>query len=170
MPHSLYDASVGTFQQMLRSTDNVLAGWRAHCETTGLAPDDILETRLIDDMLPFRFQVLSVAHHSLGALQGIEEGVFEVTPPGSGDEDLRALEELVAQTRAGLDAYTPEAVDGFAGRTVEFRFTGNSVPFEASNFLRSFSLPNFYFHVTMAYGLVRMRGAPIGKRDFLGLG
>ena len=170
MALSLYDASVGPFRQMLRSTENVLGAWRAHCERNDIAPDDILETRLIEDMLPFRYQVLAVPHHSLGALRGIEEGVFDHAAPGSGDEDLRALEELIARTRAGLDTYAPEAVNGLAGRTVQFRITGNSVPFQASSFLLSFALPSFYFHVTMTYGLLRMRGAPIGKRDFLALG
>ena len=76
MAISLYDATVGTYQQILTSVEGVLAKGRAHCEEAGIDLNDVVETRLIDDMLPFRFQVISVAHHSLGALKGVEAGVF----------------------------------------------------------------------------------------------
>ena len=68
---ALYDATVGTYRQILGAIEGVLNKGREHCEANGIDLNDVVETRLIDDMLPFRFQVISVAHHSLGAMKGV---------------------------------------------------------------------------------------------------
>ena len=167
MPTSLHDATVGTYRQILGATANVLEKGRAHCEANGIALDDVVQTRLIDDMLPFQFQVVSVAHHSLGALQGVDAGVF--TPPSPAGEDYAALQALVAQALEGLDEFTPERVNGFEDKALEFRLGKNAIPFQGGKFLLGFSLPNFYFHATTTYDMLRMKGAPIGKRDFMNL-
>ena len=67
-----------------------------------------------------------------------------------------------------LEAETPAAIDALADREVVFEFKGNRLPFTASGFLTSFSLPNFHFHATTAYDILRSRGVPIGKRDYMG--
>jgi len=169
MSISLHDASVGTFQQVLGATQRILAKSRAFFEEEGMVLDEVVGARLVDDMLPFGFQIVSIVHHSHGAIQGVEDGVFLVTPADSADQPYPALEDLVARTRNALSEYSHEVVDGLAGRPVEFRYRDNVVPFTAEAFLLTFSLPNFYFHATTAYDLLRMLGAPIGKRDFLGL-
>ena len=169
MSISLYDASIGTFQQVLGATQRVLAKSRAYFEEEGIALDGVVDSRLIDDMLPLGFQIVSIVHHSHGAIRGVEEGVFEVVPVDSADQPYPALEDLVARTQTALQDYSYEAVNGLAGRLLEFRFRDNVVPFMAEAFLLTFSLPNFYFHATTTYDLLRMLGAPIGKRDFLGL-
>ena len=166
MPASLYDASVGTFLRMLDAVGNVLERGQKHCEANDIDLADVVETRLIEDMLPFRFQVVSVAHHSLGAIQGVEAGVFR--PPTVANEDYGQLRTLVADARAGLAEYSPETVNGFAGGDLMFELGRNRMPFVAEDFLLSFSLPNFYFHATTAYDMLRMKGTPIGKRHFLG--
>ena len=170
MSISLYDVSVGTFQRVLGATQTVLAKSRAHFDTEGIALDEVVGSRLVDDMLPFGFQIVSVVHHSLGAIEGVEAGAFSVVPADSADQPYPALEDLLARTRDALDGYSRETVDGLAGRDLEFRFRDNVVPFKAEVFLVTFSLPNFYFHATTAYDLLRMLGAPLGKRDFLGVG
>ena len=170
MSISLYDVSVGTFQQVLGATHAVLAKSRAYFEEEGVALDEIVGARLIDDMLPFGFQVVSVVHHSLGAIQGVETGVFSVVPADSADQSYRALEDLLVRTREALDGYSRDTVERLEGRAMEFRFRDIVVPFRAETFLVTFSLPNLYFHATTAYELLRMRGAPLGKRDFLGAG
>ena len=166
MPASLYDASVGTYTQILGAVGGVLEKGRAHCEANGIDLGDVVESRLIDDMLPFRFQVISVAHHSLGAIQGVEAGVFG--PPSMSDLDYAGLQGLVTQAREGLDAYSRETVNGFEGKAMEFRMGKMAMPFAAEDFLLSFSLPNFYFHAATTYDLLRMKGTPIGKMNFLG--
>ena len=166
MSTSLYDATVGTYQQILPAVEGVLDKGRAHCEANGIDLDDVVGMQLIDDMLPFRFQVISVAHHSLGALKGVEAGVF--TPPPSLDLDYAGLQGLVADAREGVAGYTREQVAGFEGNPMEFRMGRLTMPFKAEDFLLTFSLPNFYFHATTTYDMLRMKGTKIGKGDFMG--
>ena len=166
MSTSLYDATAGTYQQILGAVEAVLEKGRTHCEANGIDLDDVVAMRLIDDMLPFRFQVISVAHHSLGALQGVEAGVFG--PPTMSELDYTGLQALVSDARDGVGQYTRETVDRFEGKPMEFRMGSLSMPFNAEDFLLTFSLPNFYFHATTTYDMLRMKGTPIGKRDFMG--
>ena len=166
MSTSLYDAIVGTYKQILPAIEGVLEKGRRHCEEQGIDLDDVIGMQLIDDMQPFRFQVISVAHHSLGALKGVEAGVF--SPPPSLDLDYAGLQGLVADAREGVAAYTREQVGGFEGNAMEFRMGSLVMPFKAEDFLLTFSLPNFYFHATTTYDMLRMKGTQIGKRDFMG--
>ena len=166
MAFSLYDATVGTYQQILPAVEGVLDKGRAHCEASGIDLNEVVEMRLIEDMLPFRFQVISVAHHSLGALKGVEAGVFG--PPSMSELDYAGLKALVVEAREGLDAYDRDTVDGFAGKAMEFRMGQFKMPFDAEDFLLTFSLPNFYFHATTTYDMLRMKGTQIGKQDFMG--
>jgi hypothetical protein len=166
MAISFYDVSVASYLQILGAASGVLAKGRAHCEKNGIDLGEVVETRLYPDMLPFRFQVVSLAHHSLGAIQAIEAGVFR--PPAVAGESYADLEKRVADARAGLQACTREAVDALEARDVVFKLGERSMPFVARDFVLSFSLPNFYFHATTAYDILRVKGAPIGKRDFMG--
>jgi hypothetical protein len=167
MTISLYDASVGTYQQILGAVGAFLEKGRSHCQANGIDLASLVETRLYPDMLPFRFQIVSVAHHSLGALKGIQAGVF--APPNPPTEyDYAGLQNLVKETLAGVGAFDAATVNGFAGKDVVFKIGDRAMPFTAENFVLSFSLPNFYFHASTAYDILRMKGVPIGKRDFMG--
>jgi uncharacterized protein len=165
MAISLYDVSVVSFQQVLAGVSGFLEKGRAHCIAHDIDPNEMVESRLHPDMFPLSFQVASVAHHSLGALQGVEAGVFG--PPNAGDLDYAGLQALVAEAQAGLSGYTREAVEAMEGKDVEFRLGANRLPFVAEGFLMSFSLPNLHFHATTAYDILRMKGVPLGKRDYL---
>jgi hypothetical protein len=167
MAISLYDVSVASFLQTLGGVAGFLDRGLAHCQDNGVDPNEIVQSRMCPDMFDFRFQVTSVAHHSLGAIEGVKAGVFS---PG-GDQsaqDYTGLQKTIADAIAGLEALTPEEVNGFEGKEVAFEFRGARIPFTAENFLMSFSLPNFHFHATTAYDLLRSRGVPIGKRDYMG--
>jgi hypothetical protein len=167
MPFSLYDATVANFQQGLAALDSILGRAPAHFESQGKPLAEIVAARLAPDMLPFSFQVVSAAHHSLGALDGARQGLFK--PPGRAEGlDFAALQALVAQARRGLDALTRDEVNALQGRDLMFELGERRLPFVAEDFLLSFSLPNFYFHATTAYDLLRHHGMPLGKRDFLG--
>ena len=166
MPVSLYDASVGTYLQILSSVEGVLDKGREHCEANGIDLGEVVEMRLIDDMLPFRFQLISVTHHSLGAIQGVEAGVF--SPPTMNDLDYGGLRDMVGDARKALAEYSADTVNALAGKEMEFRMGSRAMPFVAEDFLLTFSLPNFYFHATTTYDMLRMKGTPIGKGDFLG--
>lgn len=167
MAISLYDVSIGTYTQILDAVSGFLDKGRTHCETNGIDLNDVVETHIHPDMMPFRFQLVSVAHHSLGALKGVQEGLF--TPPSPApDLDYAGLQNLVSEARAGIQAFTFETVNAFEGKEVLFKIGDRTMTFTGEDFLMSFSLPNFYFHATTAYDILRMKGVPIGKRDFMG--
>jgi hypothetical protein len=165
---SFYDFSIANYLQTLGALSGFLAKGREHCEKSGIDLGSVVEAKLIADMLPFRFQVVSVAHHSLGAIRGIEAGVFG-PPAAPPDLDYAALEKLVAEARSALQVYQRDAIDALETKDVTFKMGERGMPFVARDFVLSFSLPNFYFHAATAYDILRMKGAPIGKRDFMGM-
>ena len=166
MSFSLYDATVKNFDQILGSISDVLDRSKSHFEERGESLSDVLVSRLIDDMLPLSFQVVSVAHHSVGALRGVAQGQFG--PPQMPVTDYSGLQELIATSTKELDEFPAERVNDFVGRDVTFKMGDMQIPFRGEDFLMSFSLPNFFFHATTTYDVLRMRGVPLGKRNFLG--
>jgi hypothetical protein len=167
MAFSLYDASVAHYLQILGAVGGFLDKGLAHFRANNIDPEEIVETRLIADMQPLRFQIVSVAHHSRGAMEAARTGVF-VPPTVKPGLDYAGLQALVAEARNELAALTPEAVNALEGRDVLFKIADRAMPFTAEGFLMSFSLPNFFFHATTAYDILRHKGVPIGKRDFMG--
>ncbi|MGO9235899.1 MAG: DUF1993 family protein [Methylocella sp.] len=167
MSISLYDVSVASFLQTLGGVAGFLQRGLEHCRDNNIDPSEIVETRLYGDMLPFRFQIVSVAHHSLGAIEGVQRGQF--APPGeTPPHDYAALQKLVADARDGLLRLTSDEVNALEGGEVVFQIRDFKMPFTAEGFLMSFSLPNFYFHATTAYDILRSKGVPLGKRDYMG--
>ncbi len=164
---SLYDVSVADYLQTLEGVVGVLAKGLDHFTANKVDLAEIVETRVAPDMLPFRFQLQSVAHHSLGAIEGVKKGLFE-PPPAAPAHDCRGLRQLVGNARDALQKVTSAEVNALEGKDVVFQFRDFEIPFTAEGFILSFSLPNFYFHATTAYDILRMRGVPIGKRDYMG--
>jgi uncharacterized protein len=167
MAFSLYDATVANYLQILGAAGALLEKSLTHFRENGIDPADVVETRLAPDMLPFRFQIFSITRHSQGAMEAARNGLFEPAM-GKPDLDYAALQALVAGARNELSSLTPGAVDALIGRDVTFKVGGRALSFTAEDFLMSFSLPNFFFHATTAYDILRHKGAPIGKRDFIG--
>lgn len=167
MAFSLYAATVPSYRQILEAVSGLLVKAESFCTEKGIAPPELIQARLAADMLPFAYQVTSTAAHSLGAIEGVRKGVFspDMTPP---PETFAALKTRIAETLAALQAIDVAEVDGFLGRDMRFSFGDRHMDFTAENFLLSFSQPNFYFHATTAYDILRWKGLPIGKRDFLG--
>lgn len=167
MSLSLYELSVANYLQILRAVDDFLDKGLAHCGVDNIDLHELVETRVHPDMLPLRFQLVSVVHHSLHAIKGIQAGVFS-PPPSQPDLDFAALEEMVSDAVAELEQYTPEQINAFSGKDVVFKVGDMVLPFDAESFVMSFSLPNFHFHASTAYNILRSKGVPLGKRDFLG--
>ncbi len=167
MPISLYDAFVPSTRQVLGAVHALIAkaeGWMADA---GIAEADIAGGRLHETMLPFSFQIKSVAQHSYGAIEGVRAGLFDAMA-GEMPETLAGMKALLEKADAGLAAVTPAEMEGFIGKDTVFDLRGMKIPFTAENFLLSFSQPNFYFHATTAYDILRAKGLALGKRDFLG--
>jgi hypothetical protein len=167
MTFSLYSAVVPSYLQILESLSGWLDKAESFCSEKRMAPEQIIEARLADDMHPFAYQVKSAAVHSLGAIEGVRRGAFapDMTKP---PESFAALKTRIAEARAGLQAVAPGEVDGLVGRDLRFSFGERHIDFRAEEFLLSFSQPNFYFHAATAYDILRWKGVQIGKRDFLG--
>jgi hypothetical protein len=163
---SLYDLSVGSYTQIVAAANGVLAKGADYCNENGIALQDVVDSRLYPDMATFHFQVVCITHHSLGALNGIKAGEF--TPPDYPDCGYAELQALTQATLETLEGMSADEVNGLAGQSLIFKLGGNEIPFTAENFVLSFSLPNFYFHATTAYDILRSKGVPLGKRDFIG--
>jgi hypothetical protein len=167
MAFSLYEATVPSYRQILEAVSGLLGTAEVFCTEKGIAPHDIIQARLAEDMQPFAYQVKSTAVHSLGAIEGVRRGVFspDTTPP---PENFAALKSRIAETLAALETIEAAEVDAFVGRDMRFVFGDRHIDFTAENFLLSFSQPNFYFHSTTTYDILRWKGVSIGKRDFIG--
>lgn len=165
MTISLYDATVPHFLQLLGSLRGVLAKGLDHARATGLDPETLTEARLIEDMFPLRTQVQRVADHSRGALNDVRNGAF--TLPRQDACDYAGLERLLRDAEAAVRGWTPEAVNALQGREVILDAGSRRTAFTAESYLLCFSLPNFYFHGVTAYDILRSKGVPIGKRDYL---
>jgi hypothetical protein len=167
MTLSLYSAIVPNYLQILAAVSGLLDKAEAHCAEHAMEPDDLLKGRLADDMLPFGYQVKSCSAHSIGAIDGVRAGVFspDMTPWPTTFDGLRSA---TTSALAKIEALTPDEVNGFVGQDMRFEMGEMRMPFTAEEFLLSFSQPNFYFHATTAYDILRSRGVKLGKRDFMG--
>lgn len=167
MTLSLYSVTVPAYRQTLGAIGGLLAKAEGFCAEKAMAPAELIQARLAQDMQPFAYQVKSVAVHTLGAIEAVRRGAFspDMTPP---PETFAALKARVADTLAALNAIDPAEVDAFVGRDMYFAVGERRIDFTAENFLLSFSQPNFYFHATTAYDILRWKGLPLGKRDFMG--
>jgi hypothetical protein len=167
MAFSLYAATVPSYRQILEAISGLLGKAENFCTEKGIADHEIIQARIAEDMLPFAYQVKSTAVHSLGAIEGLRNGVFspDTTPP---PESFAALKARIAATLTALESIEAAEIDAFVGRDMRFTFGDRHIDFTAENFLLSFSQPNFYFHAATAYDILRWKGIPIGKRDFIG--
>ena len=166
MAISLYDLTVPNYLQIVGGIEGILDKAAVHFKDKGIDLSEVIEARLSADMLPFKFQVQSVAHHSLGAIRGVQAGQF--SPGGPAADTYAGLQKLVTEARDALQKLTPADVNALEGKDVSFQCKEFKLPFTAENFLQSFSFPNFYFHATTAYDILRHKGVPLGKRDFMG--
>jgi hypothetical protein len=167
MATSLYDLSVASYLQTVSAVAGFLDRTAKHCAKTGSDPDDFVGARLFEDMAPFHFQIECVYHHSVWALEAVKSGVF-APPPLVGPIPFAELQAMIALTETALKAFTSDEVNSWAGKDLDFQIGPRRLAFTAENFFLSFSLPNFHFHAVTAYGVLRMKGVPLGKRDYEG--
>ena len=168
MSLSLFDISIPNYLQMLGSTLGVLSKSAEHAEQNGLDVDTLLSAKLHPDMLPLRFQLVSVVHHSLGAIYGMKQGLF--MPPSAMmlDASYEDMQSLLNDASKEIESMSKDEINALSGKAMLFKMDGFELPFTAEDFIQSFSLPNFYFHVTTTYDILRMEGVPLGKLDFMG--
>lgn len=168
MALTLHQAFVPSCQQILGALSGLVDKAEAHVAETGIDAAELIEARLAETMWPLPWHVRSCWVHSSYVLGLLPSGVF--TPdftdlPQSWD----AMRAMIADAQAGLAKVDADALEAIAGQTVGFELGGRRLmEFTAQNFLLSFSQPNFYFHATTFYDILRMKGVQLGKRDYLG--
>lgn len=167
MATSLYDLTVPVYVRSLANLSAILGKAAAFAADRGIDPAALLETRLIADMAPLPAQVQRATDTAKGTMVrvgGIDNVVFD-----DNEASFEALQERIAKTIAFIRAVPRDKLDGKEESPVTLTLPdGRAIPFTGQSFVLGFALPNFFFHVTMAYALLRHRGVPIGKLDYLG--
>jgi hypothetical protein len=163
----MYAASVTVFDRMLANLEGILAKATTWSEARKIDQGVLLGLRLAPDMLPLTKQIQIATDHAKGCsarLAGIESPKFE-----DNEVDLAQLLARLAKTRAFLGTLKPEQFVGAEQRDVHLKFGPTyEVKFKGLDYLLNFATPNFYFHATAAYAILRHNGLEIGKRDFVG--
>jgi uncharacterized protein len=163
---SLYDASVPLFIRGLGNLSHVLKKGAAHAKAAGLDPKTLIEARLAPDMHPLPAQVQRASDTAKGCamrLAGRAVPSFEDT-----EQSFEELEARIQKTIAVLKELSPSDLEGSERREIVLELPNRSLRFEASAYLLDFAIPNFFFHVTTGYAILRHKGVEIGKTDYLG--
>jgi hypothetical protein len=167
MPLSMHEASAPVFIQGLKGLATVLRKAAAHAETKGFDPAALLQARLYPDMFPLTRQVQICADFAKGAMARL---AGEDPPAWADDEtsfdDLIARVEKTSAYVAGLAA---GRIDGSEDRDITLVRRGESSVVKGQAYLLAQATPNFYFHLTTAYAILRHNGVEVGKKDYLGL-
>jgi hypothetical protein len=166
MSLSMYQASIPVFIRMLGNLSKILDKAAAFAEAKKIDPTVLVRDRLAPDMLPFSFQVQTASDAAKGCaarLAGIEAPSFPDT-----ESTLPELKERIEKTLAFLKTVTPAQIDGSEERPVTLKLRSGEMQFKGQDYLLHFALPNFYFHITTAYNILRHNGVDLGKADFIG--
>jgi hypothetical protein len=167
MTITMYAASVPVFQQMLGALGNILAKAEAHVTDKKIEQNALLHARLSPDMFTFTRQVQIACDFAKGVsarLAGVDVPVNE-----DKEQSFEELRALVARTTAFIGSLDAIRFDGSEQREIVLRpGTPRERTFTGQAYLLSYGLPQFFFHVTTAYALLRHSGIEIGKRDFMG--
>jgi uncharacterized protein len=166
MSLSMYQASVPVFVQILGSLGNVLEKAEAHAAARKIDPAVLAAARLYPDMLPLARQLhiaCDFAKSATARLAGLE------VPTWSDDEKtLAEFRARIAKTSQYVQGFKPAQIDGSEDREIVLKMRDATRTFKGQAYLLHFVLPNFYFHATTAYDILRHNGVELGKRDFLG--
>lgn len=166
MALSLYDISIPVFIRGLGQLSHLLDKGLAHAQASGIDPATLVDARLAPDMLTLAGQIQRASDASkLGAAR-----LAAITAPSFPDTEKTwdELQARIAKTIDFLNSVDRTRIDGFEERSVSMKVGGNELEFTSQRYLLQFALPNFFFHVTTAYDVLRHSGVPIGKRDYLG--
>ena len=166
MSSNLYQASVPVFKQMLLALSDVLSKAEAHAEARKVEPAVLLQIRLALDMFPLVRQVQIACDSAKGAvarLAGVEIPKHEDT-----EKTFDDLKARIAKTLAFIATVKPAQIDGTEDKAIVTKRGDKETHYKGLQFLLGHAVPNFYFHVTTTYNMLRHNGVEIGKKDFLG--
>jgi hypothetical protein len=163
---SMYQASVPRFVNILGNLSNILDKAQAHVDAKKLDTATLTNYRLFPDMLPMTTQVQIACDTAKGVvarLAGVEIPVFE-----DNEKTLADLKARIAKTVAYIQTVTPAQIDGTEDKEIVIKRGDKETRYSGMQFLLGHAVPNFYFHVTTTYNILRHNGIEIGKRDYLG--
>ena len=166
MPLGMYDASVTVFTRMLTNLSAILDKAEAHVEARKIDPATLLTARLYPDMYPLVRQVQEATKHvhsSCALLAGQEMPNLPNT-----ETTFKELKLRIAKALEFARSFKPEQINGSEEKNLVIKFPSRTLEIKGQPFLLNMSLPNFYFHVTTGYAILRHNGVEIGKRDFMG--
>ena len=166
MPISMYQASAPRFANTLKNLSAILGKAQAHCEARKIDPLVLTGARLYPDMFALARQVQVACDSAKGAvarLAGVDIPKHEDT-----EKTFEELQARIAKTLEFIATVKPAQVDGSEEKDVVLKLQGRDVPFKGLQYLLGFAWPNFYFHATTAYAILRHNGVEVGKRDFIG--
>ena len=166
MTISMYQASVPRFVNILNNLTGILDKAQAHIDAKKIDVSALTTYRLFPDMLPMTTQVLIACDAAKGVvarLAGIEIPVYE-----DNEKTLAELKARIAKTVDFIQSVTPAQIDGTEDKDIVTKRGDKETHYKGMQFLLGHALPNFYFHVTTTYNILRHNGIEIGKRDFLG--
>jgi hypothetical protein len=166
MTISMYKTSVPIFVQFLTSMSAVLDKTAAHCEAKKIEPAALLNMRLYPDMFPLVRQVRAVTDHAISGTARLA-GAELITFPNN-EASFPEVKDRIAKTIDFVKSFKPAQIDGTEDKEIVVKFSSGERKFNGQTFLLNFCLPNFYFHATTAYNILRHCGIEIGKRDFMG--
>lgn len=168
MTLSMYDASISVLKQMLTALSEVLKKAEAHAAAKNIDATVFLSARLFPDMFPLSRQVQIAADFAKGISARLA-GVEVPSWPDKADAGFADLQELIARTLAHVEAFGPEQFDGSESRQIVLRAgTPKEKTLMGNGYLLQYGLPQFFFHVTTSYAILRHNGVEIGKRDYMG--
>jgi hypothetical protein len=162
----MYSLSAPVFVRMLRNLDGVLDKGAAYAVERKIEPAVLVNARLFPDMFPLSAQVRIAGDFAKGAvarLTGNEPPKYE-----DNETTLDDLKARIAKTIAYVEGFRPQQFEGAETRTISLKMRGEDKTFDGLTYLANIVLPNFYFHVTTAYDILRHNGVELGKRDFVG--
>ena len=166
MTISMYQASVPRFVNILGNLSNILDKAQAHIDAKKIADASLTDYRLFPDMLPMTTQV----QIACDAAKGVVARLAGVAIPAFEDNEatLADLKARVAKTIAFIQTITPAQIDGTEDKDIVIKRGEKETHYKGMQFLLGHAIPNFYFHITTTYNILRHNGVEIGKRDFLG--
>jgi hypothetical protein len=166
MTISMYQASVPLFARGLASLKTILTKGAAHAAARKIDESVFLSARLYPDMLPFARQIHIASDFARGTVARLSG-----SEPPKWEDDEKTFAELIARvdrTIEAVKAYSAAQIDGSEDRPVTRPVRGEPKTFSGINYLLQYSMPNFYFHATTAYAILRSNGVELGKADFIG--
>jgi len=166
MTLSMYQASAPVFVRQLEALSAILKKAEAFAEAKKIDSTVLVNDRLAPDMLPLSKQIQIATDGVKGCVARLAD--MEIPSYADTETTIAELQERVAKTIAFIKTVPADKVDGTEDKDIVLKLRDTEMPFKGQAYLLNFVMPNFFFHVTMAYAILRHNGVEIGKRDFLG--